>query len=146
MKKIIFALCLVWSSLSFAGISGQWQGWGNWTYDGAGAHCDPMTLKFDETKNKLIRAGGFFDCQVAGMEVLPVEFVKDGMNLLQDNKIVGSIIDNSIHYSEQYDENVRVETDIKMEASHFDYKEIWYLKDNSVLYTITGRFFKKFLY
>lgn len=143
MKKLILSICLVWSSISFAGISGEWLGWGTWTYDGAGTHCDSMKLSFSETQNKLIRSQGYFDCQVVGMEVAPVEFVKNGNKLLLNDKIVGNISDKSVHYSEQYDENVRVDTDINLEAGHFDYLETWYLKDNSILYKITGRLFKK---
>jgi hypothetical protein len=143
MKKILLIIFLLSSTASFANISGDWTGWGTWTYEGAGAVCDPMTLGFVETKDKLTRTGGAFNCQVADIELDEAEWVKKGKDLLVDGVIVGSISENTVHLTEKYSEDVSIVTDIKMEARHLDYSETWYDEDNIVIYEIQGRFFKK---
>lgn len=143
MTKILAVITFLWASVSMAGIAGEWTGWGEWTYEGQGTHCDSMKLNFVETNNKLTRTGGYFDCQVVGLDVNAAEWIKEGNNLLVDGKIVGSMTDKTIHLTEAYDEQVKVVSDITIDGGHFDYKEVWLDKDNSEIYVITGRLFKK---
>lgn len=143
MTKIIGIVFLVWSSMSFANISGNWTGWGTWTYEGSGTHCDSMTLGFVETKDKLTRTGGYFDCQVVGLDIDPGVWTKQGNNLIVDGAVVGTITENAIHVTEQYSDDVKIVSDIAIEAGHFAYSEIWYDKEDVVIYEITGRLFKK---
>jgi hypothetical protein len=142
MTKLMGIIFLLWSSTSFANFSGNWIGWGTWTYEGSGTHCDTMTLGFIETKDKIIRTGGYFDCQVVGLEVDAREWTKQGNNLLFDGLVVGSFTENSIHLTEKYSETVKVVSDIVMNAGHFDYSESWYGKDDAEIYEIKGRLFK----
>lgn len=142
MKKIIGLLFLMWSSISFASFSGRWNGWGTWSYQGSETNCDSMTLTFIETKDKLIRKGGYFDCQILGLEIDAKEWNKEGKNLTIDGLVVGTINDNSIHLTEQYSETIKVDSDIVRAAGHFDYNETWYDKDDFQFYQIKGRFFK----
>ena len=44
-KKIILIICIM-PILSWANVSGDWNGFGTWTYEGSGAHCDLMTMNF----------------------------------------------------------------------------------------------------
>lgn len=143
MTKMIAAALLLWSSMSFADVSGKWTGWGDWTYEGSGTHCDTMTMGFVETATKLTRTGGYFDCQVVGLDVSPGEWVKQGNNLIDDGKVVGTITDKTVHLVEQYSDTVKIISDISIEAGHFDYSETWYDKDDVVIYEITGRLFKR---
>jgi hypothetical protein len=143
MTKILGIVFLLWSSVSFANVSGNWIGWGTWTYVGSGTHCDSMTLGFVETKDKLTRTGGYFDCQVVGLDIDAATFTKQGNNLIVDGVVVGNISENTIHLTEQYSPDVKIVSDIAIEAGHFDYSEIWYDKNDIVIYEITGRLFKK---
>ncbi len=143
MKTMISLLFLVASSVSYANVSGAWTGWGEWTYEGSGVHCDSMKLNFIESDNKLTRTGGYFDCQIVGLDVSPAEWTKQGNNLVSDGEIVGTITDNTFHLTENYDEDVKVVSDIKIDGGHCDYSEIWYGKKGDVIYKIVGRLFRK---
>ena len=143
MKTTLALATFLWASISMANITGQWTGWGDWTYQGSGTHCDSMKLNYIETDTKLVRKPGYFDCQVVGLDIAEGEWTKQGNNLMVDGEIVGTITDTTLHLSESYDENVTVVSDIAIEGTHFDYSEIWYDKDGSVIYEITGRLFKK---
>ncbi|MGZ3788956.1 MAG: hypothetical protein ACXVLQ_10550 [Bacteriovorax sp.] len=142
MKLIVGILFLIMSSVSFANISGEWNGWGTWTYEGSGVKCNPMTLRFSETNNKLIRAGGYFDCEIVALDVSSGEWTKEGNNLLVDGEIVGTITDHSVHLVEKYSETVKVVSDITINGLHLDYSEMWLDKDDVLIYEIKGRLFK----
>lgn len=143
MLKLSAVLLCFMCSVSFANVSGKWIGWGDWIYEGSGVHCNSMTMNFVETDKKLIREGGYFDCQVVGLDLTSGEWTKQGTNLLSDGVVVGTITENSIHLTEQYSENVKIVSDISMDAGHFDYSEVWYDQDDIVIYEITGRLFRK---
>ncbi|MDO9183653.1 MAG: hypothetical protein Q7U04_14660 [Bacteriovorax sp.] len=143
MTKILGISFLLWSSISFANVTGDWTGWGTWTYEGAGTNCITMKLSFVETKDKLKRLGGFFDCQVAEQEVDSGEWIKQGNNLIQDGIVVGNITENTIHITEKYSDTVKIVSDIAIEAGHFDYSEVWYDRNDIVIYEIAGRLFKR---
>ena len=123
------------------GIAGKWIGWGDWTYQGSGTHCD-MNMDFEEGTDYLFRKSGYFDCSVVGLEVEPARFVKKGTQLLdQDGRVVGSYENNVIVLNEAYNADVGITTTIKINGLHFDYSEIWTKKDGSELYNIQGRLF-----
>lgn len=143
MKSILALLALTICSVSFANITGEWSGWGDWTYEGSGTHCSPMTLSFEESAGLLVRHGGYFDCQIVALDVAPGQWVKQGNNLLVDNNIVGSITDKGLHMEENYSEDVVIMTDISYEGNHMDYTETWFNKEKIVIYEITGRFFRR---
>jgi hypothetical protein len=142
MKIIVGLFLLVNTSYALAGIAGDWQGWGTWTYDGSGTHCD-MTMRFEETKTTFSRKSGYFDCLVVGLEVEPVTYTKKGDQLYDGEKLVGVLTDNSLELSEVYSETVNINTTIKIDGHHFDYKEIWLGHDGSQIYNIDGRMFLK---
>ncbi|OGR43830.1 MAG: hypothetical protein A2X35_08955 [Elusimicrobia bacterium GWA2_61_42] len=123
------------------GISGNWLGWGEWTYQGSGAHCY-MDMAFEEGADYLFRKGGYFDCGMVGLAVEPARFVKKGTQLLDEaGQAAGSYENNVITLNEVYSESVDIFTTIKRDGLHFDYSEIWKLKDGSELYNISGRLF-----
>ena len=123
------------------GLAGKWIGWGDWTYQGSGAHCN-MNMEFEEGADYLFRKGGYFDCSVAGLEVEPARFVKKGTQLLdQDGQVVGSYEKNVIIINEAYSADIGIQSVITVNGLHFDYSEIWSKKDGSELYNIQGRLF-----
>lgn len=140
MKIILIVLSII-SSNAYADLAGKWQGFGNWTYQGASDRC-LMTLKFDDTKKSLIRHSSSFDCTMVGLEINEAEFAKSGNNLLDsEGKIVGTYQNNTITLSEPYSENVKINSIIKVDGLHLDYSEKWIEKDGSEIYDITGRLF-----
>ncbi len=123
-------------------LTGRWIGWGEWTYQGSGTRCDVMTLTFEDGKDYLDRKGGYFDCGMVSLAVEPARFVKKGTQLLdQGGAAVGTYENSVITLTEPYSESVDIFTTIKRDGLHFDYSEIWRLKDGSELYNITGRLF-----
>lgn len=143
MKTLIAALVLTFSSVSFAGLTGEWSGWGDWMYEGAGTHCYKMKINFEETKGQLIRHGGFFDCEMVALDVSPGEWVVQGNNLMMGDKIVGSLTEKGLHMEEEYTDDIVIMTDISYEGNHMDYTETWFDRDQIVIYEITGRFFRR---
>jgi len=143
MKKLIVLTSLLLSTTAFASLTGQWTGWGDWTYEGAGTHCYSMKLNFEESDGLLVRHGGYFDCQMVGLDVAPGEWTKRGNNLLVDDKIVGTITDSRLHLEEEYSDEVKIVTEVTYEGNHMDYVETWYDKDMIVVYEITGRLFRR---
>jgi hypothetical protein len=141
MKKSLGMICLLWSSISLASITGNWNGWGSWSYEDASTPCDPMNINFIETSNKLTRTGGYFNCQVVGLELDAKEWEKKDGKVIVDGAVVGSYSENSFHITEQYSENVKVDSDIVKTAGHLDYSEVWYDKNDNEIYEIKGRFF-----
>ncbi len=141
MKKLL-VLCLALMSFStFANLAGQWTGWGEWKFQGSGASCYTF-LNFSEDANQLVRHETAFDCQVAVLTILDESWVKQGEDLLIDNVVVGKVQGDHYTMTEQYNDHVTIETDIKVEGNHLDYKEMWY-DQGQELYVITGRLFRK---
>lgn len=123
------------------GLSGKWLGQGEWTYQGSGAHCY-MNLEFEDTRDYLLRKGGYFDCGFVGLASEPAKFLKSGTQLLtEDGQPAGSYEGGVIKLNEAYSENVGIVTTIKVDGLHFDYSEIWTEKSGKELYVITGRLF-----
>lgn len=123
------------------GLAGKWLGWGDWTYQGSGAHCQ-MSMEFEEGPDYLFRKGGYFDCSAVGLAVEPARFARKGAQLLdQDGNVAGSYENGVVTLNEAYSENVDIATVIKVDGLHFDYSEIWREKNGSELYNITGRMF-----
>jgi len=124
------------------GLSGKWTGWGEWTYQGSGAHCF-MDMSFEDGAEQLSRMGGYFDCSVVALNVEPAKFLKKGTRLLDESGAeVGSYEGGVIILNESYSADVDIKTTIKVSGLHFDYSEVWRLKkDGSELYNITGRLF-----
>jgi len=123
------------------GLTGKWLGWGEWTYQGSGAHCN-MNLEFEDTKDYLLRKGGYFDCGFVGLASEPAKFAKKGAQLIaEDGQAAGSYEGGVITLNENYSENVGIVTTIKVDGLHFDYSEIWTEKSGKEIYVITGRLF-----
>ncbi|MEI7527363.1 MAG: hypothetical protein WCK76_00355 [Elusimicrobiota bacterium] len=124
------------------GLGGKWIGWGDWTYQGSGTHCDTMSLEFEDGTDYLFRKSGYFDCGVVALNVDPARYVKKGTQLLGENgAVAGSYENNVITLYEAYSETIDITTVIRVNGLHFDYSEIWNKKDGSELYNIQGRLF-----
>jgi hypothetical protein len=102
-----------------------------------------MRISFSETKTTFERKNGYFDCSVVGLDLTPVTFTRKGEDLYDGEKLVGKITENSLELKESYDENVTINTVIKVDGHHFDYLEIWNDHKGSEIYKITGRMFLK---
>lgn len=141
MKKLlVFVLALV-SVSAFANLQGKWTGWGEWKYQGSGVGCYTF-LNFSENDKVLKRLPTAFDCQVAVLHILEETWEKQGESLVINGEVVSTVQNDHYMMTEQYDENVTIKTDIKVEGNHLDYKEMWY-DQGQELYEITGRLFRK---
>jgi hypothetical protein len=140
MKTIFFVLVLL-SSNAFADIEGKWTGFGEWTFGGTGTSCF-MFMTFKETKTTILREDGYFDCGVVGLDITRAEFEKSGTNLLNDKgEIVGSYVGNVITLSEDYEDDVKVNSTIEVDGLHIDYNEVWIGSNQQEIYQINGRMF-----
>ncbi len=128
-------------SRSAATFSGDWQGWGDWTYEGSGDHCD-MYLTLSESATQFVRERGQFNCTVVGLTIPQQAFVKSGKDLMLNRQIVGQITADHVEFHEPYNPTVNVTTTMTVSALHMDYEEVWTQKDGSVLDRIKGRLFK----
>lgn len=143
MKFLLFFVMAFAFNFAWAdGIHGDWTGWGQWTFEGSGTKC-VMNLQFRESEKTLKRLGGKFDCDFVGMEIPEMEWTKEGGALFIEGQKAGTFTETSILYTEKYSETVTVETSMQMDGRHVDYQEIWYEKNNEVLYEIKGRLFLK---
>ena len=141
MKFLFSAFLILQATQSFADLTGKWIGTGQWLYEGSGADCQ-MNMSFTETATTLERKAGLFDCSVVALDVLPEKFTKSGTNILNDeNKIVGTYLNNVLTLTEVYDENVNILSTIKVDGLHFDYDERWIEKSGNEIYHISGRLF-----
>ncbi len=132
------------SSEAFAKeLVGQWRGWGTWTYEGQGADCPMMTIGFRATPEKLNRLGGYFDCQVVGLETAPAEWRRDGERLFDGERQIGKYTGTDFESVEILESGVKVTTRIHVEGDHLDYFEDWFEKSGRPLYEIRGRMFRR---
>lgn len=141
MKKLLVFVLVLMSVSAFANLQGKWTGWGEWKFQGSGASCYTF-LNFSENDKMLKRHETAFDCQVAVLHILEESWEKQGDNLVINSEVVGTVQNDHYSMTEQYDENVTIKTDIKVEGNHLDYKEMWY-DQGQELYEITGRLFRK---
>ncbi len=140
MKNILSVLVLcLGSQMAFADVTGTWNGWVNWSFDGSPAHCGAR-MQFSETEKTLERQSGFLDCNVVTMQMDPRAWVlKDGQ-IFEGDVAVGTYGPQEYHWIENYSDTVQIETDIKVSGGHMDYVEVWKKKiDASEIYVIQGR-------
>ena len=138
------------SSAEAKDLNGRWLGWVDWTYDGSGTRCDSQ-MHFQQNETQLSRVQAQFDCQVVYMEAEPKTWLlKNGKMYQQDaqgnavGEALGEYADKYFHWVENYDENVIIENEIRIEARHIDYKEKWTkISDQSTIYLLNGRLFLK---
>jgi hypothetical protein len=125
-----------------ASVNGAWIGWGDWTFDGSGDHCD-MTLNFKETATTLTRVSGHFACTAVGLALPAETWTIQNETLISNGEAIGKITEGLIEMREKYNDNVSIQTVMKIDGHHMDYEEIWTEKNNRVLYDIKGRLFLK---
>jgi len=143
MKYLLLIIaCFSFQNLAHASIDGDWQGSGDWIYEGSGDHCD-VRLSFRDSPTQFQRKSGDLSCSVVVMSIPSQTFLKQGQNLLLDGNIVGKMNGDNIELHENYSPTVTVVTNITVGGGHLDYQEIWYQKTGSVLYKIKARLFKQ---
>jgi hypothetical protein len=141
-RKILMLAILIFSSASFAAVQGAWIGWTYWKYDGSDTRCS-TNLAFTETADNFIFHKGFLDCDIITMEIPERTFAKIGDQLFLDQKIVGKWNPNYFEWTERYNDRTVIHISITVDGSHMDYVEHWIQDENTPLYDLTGRLFKK---
>jgi hypothetical protein len=141
-KLFLSQFVILFSTLSFASLQGQWSGWGTWTFDGSGTSCRDMRLSFDESAGALARSSGHFECDVVALDLPAQSWTKKGPDLLLDGAAIGSVKGDVYQWTEPYNPTVSVRTTITVSGDHLDYQELWIQKDGSTLYDIEGRLFR----
>jgi hypothetical protein len=146
--KIVFLLIFIFTigssiftSKAHADINGQWQGWGEWNYEGSGTHCYDVRFIFKENEKQIDRQFGRFNCDFVSLDVPPLVIQKENNKLLIDGKQIGSFDENSYQWTEDYSTQVKINVSIHREAKHLDYSELWYDSKNILLYDIKSRVF-----
>ncbi|HEX7675468.1 MAG TPA: hypothetical protein VF412_14930 [Bdellovibrio sp.] len=144
LKSILIGTALLLAtSVSHAALGGEWNGWGDWTFQGSGAHCDTMKLQFNETQSQLQRVSGYFDCGITALQLPEQTFQKNGKDLLVDGQVVGSVEADTYKWTERYSDTVKVQNLLQVEGHHMTYTETWIGSDGQTIYVITGRLFFK---
>ena len=142
MKKVILFSVLLLSVTAHAGLAGKWIGWGTWTFKGDGVGCNPMTMQWSETKTSIAITGGYFDCQVVGMDLGDTAWtLKDAVLFDENQKAVGTYDGSRFEVDmPSPNENTSIHIIVKREGNHYDYQEIWYNPAEKI-YVIEGRLF-----
>ncbi|MBC7465893.1 MAG: hypothetical protein H7256_07860 [Bdellovibrio sp.] len=145
MSKAILITFISFLSLAAqAGFGGDWIGWGTWKFkgEGDGVNCNPMTMKWVESKTQVGVTGGDFDCEMVGMELGETMWnLKDGKLFDDTNVEVGTYDGTTFEATmPSPNENTTIYIKAKRAANHLDYQEIWYNKYEKV-YVIEGRLF-----
>ncbi len=138
----IISVSMVVSLSSQADLTGAWQGWGIWMFDGEGVNCN-MDLRFSETEQKLIRHGGYFECNLVGMETYGAEWTLDNKNLVFEDTIVGSYDGKNFNLVEFANETTNIHTSMTIDGDKMAYEEKWIRNDGAVIYEIYGNFERK---
>lgn len=144
MKKAIFTTLLLVSKLAFASLAGDWIGWGSWKFkgEGDGARCTTMQMQWSENQNEIAIEKGYFDCEVVAMHLDRTAWTKKEGHLFDANQNDVGTYDGSnlLVYMPSPNEKTTIGIEVKREANHYDYKEIWFNAQEKV-YVIEGRLF-----
>jgi len=144
LRNLVFVLLLLLSATSWAGLAGDWLGFGTWKFkgEGEGLSCSPMKMQWSEISNTIAIEGGYFDCAVLAMELGQTKWIiKDGHLLDADEKEVGTYDGKNFEvYMPSPADNTTIYIKVKRDANHLDYQEVWF---NSVekVYVIEARLF-----
>lgn len=132
---------LLFSSQAQANLSGNWIGWGDWSYEGSATHCPEVRLLISETPTEIKRLSGHFECDYVSQDQGELRLTKKETDLWMDNERVGT--QNGSHYEwiENYSPTIKIEVQIDRVAGHLDYQERWIGKDEKVIYLIESRLF-----
>lgn len=139
---LLFCYTLFFSTSSFADVTGAWNGWVYWNYQGSGSKCF-SSLKLTETSQGLHRQGGKIECEFARMDISEQILAKVGSALSFENVEVGSWKDDSFEWTEKYSDTVYIENIISIKGNSMDYHEKWMHVSGREIYDIKGRFFRK---
>ncbi len=144
MKLTLFFLTFSLSTITWAGFSGDWTGFGSWKFRGEspGAHCSPMTMTWSETAKSVGIEKGLFDCEVVAMHLGHTSWIlKDGSLFDETNTVVGTYDGTSFEAQmPSPNDKTTILVKVKRTANHLDYQEIWYNPKEKV-YVIEGRLF-----
>lgn len=143
MSKLFLIVALVLlASAAEADFAGKWIGWGSWTFKGDGVGCNPMQMQWAESKDSISIVGGYFDCDVVGMNLGNQTWVlKNGLLFDENQKQVGTYDGTFFEVdTPSPNENTSIHIKVKRDAGHIDYEEIWY-NPNEKIYVIEGRMF-----
>lgn len=140
MKTLFASLFIVlFSWPAAADLTGAWKGWGIWMFDGEGVNCH-MDLRFSESENQLIRHGGYFECNVVGMQTYGAKWDLLDNQLLFENTIVGAYDGKQFSLVEYANETTNVHTSMTISGDTMAYEEKWIRNDGLVIYEIYGNF------
>lgn len=140
--KLFFFSTLIFSLNAFAGIDGKWIGWVDWKYMGDGTRCS-ANLAFGETESTFTYQKGFLDCDIIIMDIPERLFNKSGEDLVLENTVAGKWGNGRFEWSERYNERTVIFVSIFVEGSHMDYTEQWIQDENTLLYDLKGRLFRR---
>lgn len=145
MKKLIAATLITFLSIAAqAGFGGDWIGWGTWKFkgEGDGVQCNPMKMRWVESKTQVGVTGGNFDCEVVTMDLGETLWTLNDGKLFDDQNVQVGTYDGTTFEATMPSPNDKTTIYIKAvrSANHLDYQEIWANAEEKV-YVIEGRLF-----
>lgn len=120
-----------------ADVTGLWQGYGSWTYDGSSVPC-LLTIRYEENATQVRRHKGQLNCDILVMHSDPLLWQKSGPELLLEGEKAGSWSQDGIETQELAGENIQVSTNLH--AVTGEYHEVWSrVSDGAIFYDIRAK-------
>lgn len=142
MKKLIFASLIIFQIKAHANLTGNWNGWGSWEFQGSGVDCN-MGMEWKESKTHVEISRGMFDCGIVVMHLGQTGWdIKDGLLFDEDNVEVGTYDGKELNLMmPSPNENTTIHVKVtRLRPTAYEYQETWFNKYEKV-YVIKGKFF-----
>ena len=142
MNVFLFLMTFIFSGNLYASIDGNWTGWAYWKHQGEGPKCI-AEMRFQENPETFALLAGELECDYVAMSIPERVFTKESGELLMDGKSAGKYTEDTFEWSERYNERTVIFVKIKVNGTNMDYNENWIQDENTLLYEVKGRLFKK---
>ena len=121
-------------SVAQADVTGLWQGYGSWTYDGSSVPC-LLTIRYEENATQVRRHKGQLQCDILVMHSDPLLWQKNGAELVLEGNKAGSWSHDGIQTEELAGDNIQVSTNLNSVTG--EYHEVWSrVSDGAIYYDI----------
>ena len=138
-----FLSFLLFSALGTADLSGTWNGWADWSFEGSGTHCSTAKFTFTENETTVSRKSGILDCDYVRQEYPETTFTKKNGELWFENQKVGNYTNDKYSWDEIYSSHVNIHVSIERKGNAITYIEKWLNEKSATIYDIEARLFTK---
>ncbi|MBX3019507.1 MAG: hypothetical protein KF767_16590 [Bdellovibrionaceae bacterium] len=116
-----------------ADVSGLWQGYGQWAYDGSAIPC-LLTARYQESTTEIRRHRGSLQCDILNLYSDPLTWVKSGASLELAGSAAGEWNEKGFRSLEEGADGVEVETRFTLTSEKTArYRELWRRRADGLL-------------